>query len=53
MDPVTRKLLDNLFSGDATLRYEAFMSLISITSKPVDWTDEIWDDLLAMLHSKE
>lgn len=41
--------LDNLHSDDPDLRYKAFLYIIDITDKEVDWSYDVWDDLLNQL----
>jgi hypothetical protein len=49
MDQTTRQHLDNLHSNDPNQRYASFQYIIKITQQPVDWTYEVWDDMLALL----
>ena len=49
MDKTTRTNLDNLWSEDRDLQNNAFAYILKATDKPVDWTYEAWDELLANL----
>ena len=49
MDEKTRTNLDNLQSQDRELQNAAFLYLLEVTEKPVDWAYEVWDALVTML----
>lgn len=49
MDQPTQTLYSNLWSDDADLRYAAFTQLLETTKQPVDWADDVWDDLVDKL----
>ncbi len=53
MDKKIRTLLDNIYSEDGQLQNKAYMGLMSITEKPVDWAYEAWDELIAGLTHKD
>lgn len=53
MDEITREHFKTLNSNDPDVRYASFQYIISLTDNPVDWAYAVWDDLLAMLHSKD
>jgi len=49
MDTKTRASLDNLFSADKEIQNRAFLDLLEITEKSVDWAYEVWDEMVASL----
>ena len=50
MDEVTRKHVQNLhITDDDDARYESYKYVLAQTQEPVQWSYEIWDDMLAML----
>jgi hypothetical protein len=53
MDKATRTDWDNLRSQDGETRYQAFMRLLEITENSVDWTYEVWGELIANLSHKD
>ena len=53
MDETTRTNLEYLRSEDRQLQNEAFFSVLEATDKPVDWTYEVWDELVGMLTHKD
>ncbi|MCW3118159.1 MAG: hypothetical protein JWM28_2241 [Chitinophagaceae bacterium] len=53
MDQETRQHLENLHRNDRDQRYASFQFIIRLTQQPVDWAYEKWDDLLALLNSKD
>jgi len=53
MDETTRTNLANIHSTDKGLQNKAYFDLIEATDKPVDWTYEVWDGLLADLRHKD
>ena len=53
MDQATRTLLDNIHATDKDLQNKAYFALIEATDKPVDWTYEAWDPLVADLRHKD
>jgi lincosamide nucleotidyltransferase A/C/D/E len=53
MDEITKKKLAELWSTDRQVQYHAFLAVLAITDKPVDWAYEVWDDLLARLSHKD
>lgn len=52
MDRGLRKSFDNLRSTDRTLQNEAFQRLLKAIDKPVEWSYEVWDEMVAALSSK-
>ncbi len=48
MQPETQAIFADLKSDDGDVRYGAYNRVMAITSEPVDWAYEVWDDLLAM-----
>jgi hypothetical protein len=53
MDNTTRTNLDNLWSEDRDLQNKAFFHILEMTDKPVDWTYEVWDELVRNLDHKD
>ena len=53
MDQPLRKSFDELRSKDRALQYEAFQHVLQVTDRPVDWSYEVWDEMIAMLSSKD
>jgi hypothetical protein len=53
MDSKTQKHLDHLRSEDRDLQNEAFSYVLKETEKPVDWTYEVWDQLVEGLRHKD
>jgi hypothetical protein len=53
MNATLRASLDNLWSDDRALQNQAFLSVIKLTGEPVDWANEVWDELLANLSHKD
>lgn len=49
MNNNTRQHFNNLQLTDAHKRAAAFMALMKITDEPVDWTYEVWDELMFLL----
>ena len=49
MDKITRMHLDNLNSQDGDLRYKAFLYVLKVTDKRVDWAYEVWDEMVENL----
>src|SRR5258705_9847296 len=48
MDQTTKQHFDTLQSSDAQLRYSSFQYIMNVTKVPVDWTYEVWDDMLSL-----
>ena len=46
MDKLTRTHLDNLHSKDRELQNKAFFYILNVTEKPVDWTYDVWDEMI-------
>lgn len=53
MDNAMQINFGNLESEDKNLQYEAFMNIIEATKKEVDWTYEVWDELITGLTSPD
>jgi hypothetical protein len=53
MDEITRTNLDNLHSSDRELQNTAFFSVLEMTSQPVDWAYEVWEELVQTLKHKD
>ncbi|MFC2064862.1 hypothetical protein ACFLXB_07185 [Chloroflexota bacterium] len=53
MDSETRLIFNNLKSPDKNIRYQAFMEVLKVTERPVDWAYEVWDELITNLSSKD
>jgi hypothetical protein len=49
MDAITRTHMEALWSGDSERRYQAFLCILQVTEKQVDWAYEVWDDVVAKL----
>ncbi|WP_339730771.1 hypothetical protein [uncultured Gimesia sp.] len=49
MNKTTRTYLDQLASDDRELQHQAFLSLIKETDQPVEWTYEVWDEMVMNL----
>ncbi len=45
MDNDLKRCFIELSSKDDKLRFNALTTILEITDKPVDWVDEVWDDL--------
>jgi hypothetical protein len=46
MDEIIRTNMKNIHSQDKDLQNRAFTDLLMATDKPVEWTYEIWDELI-------
>ena len=53
MDNMTRTNLDNLWSTDRELQNQTFFYILEATNKPVDWTGEVWDEIVENLSHKD
>jgi len=53
MNTITQAHLDNLHSDDRELQNTAFFSVLEITTQPVDWAYEMWDELVQTLSHKD
>jgi hypothetical protein len=53
MDSKTQKHINNLRSEDRDLQNQAFSYILAATEKPVDWTYEVWDQLVEGLRHKD
>ena len=53
MDKAIRADITNIRSADRAVQGRAFRSLMEATEGPVNWADEVWDDLLAGLKHRD
>jgi hypothetical protein len=53
MNKITRTNLDNLRSENRELQNKAFFFILKATDKPVEWSYEVWDELVASLSHKD
>ena len=53
MGTTTPTGFNDLWSADRALQNKAFHHILDVTSTPVDWAYEVWDDLLANLRHKD
>src|SRR3989304_6350374 len=53
MNRITRTNLDNLLSLDGDLRYKALIYVLKVTDKRVDWTYDVWDQLVENLRHQD
>ena len=53
MNKTTRTNLDNLWSEDRELQNKAFFYMIEATDKPVDWANDVWDEMVEGLSHKD
>ena len=53
MDDKTRTSLGHLGSGDKELQYQGYLHLLEVTQEPVDWSYDVWDDMVARLSHKD
>jgi hypothetical protein len=49
MNKAARTNLDNLWTENRQLQHDAFIHILALTDKPVDWAYEVWDEMLANL----
>ena len=49
MDKLTRTHLDNIRSKDKELQNKAYFYILNVTERPVDWTYDVWDEMVAGL----
>jgi len=49
MDETASRLFDQLQSSDKEVRYQAYLGLIDIAERKVDWAYEAWDSLVSDL----
>lgn len=49
MNKTTRTNLQNIYSTDRVVQNKAYLDVLKVTEKPVDWAYEVWADLLAAL----
>lgn len=53
MNRTIRAHVDNIFSDDGQVQFEAYDYLMKETEKPVDWAYEAWDELVEGLTHKD
>jgi hypothetical protein len=53
MNEKIRTNLNNLWSKDRQLQNEAFLTILSVTNKPVDWAYDVWDEIVENLSHKD
>ena len=53
MDKTTRTNLNDLWSEDRQLQNKAFLYILAVTDKPVDWAYAVWDELIRNLSHKD
>lgn len=53
MDETTRIHFENIHSEDKDAQNKGYYALIEATDKPVDWTYDVWDKLVADLRHKD
>lgn len=53
MNKVTRTNLDNLWSEDRQLQYKAFLYILDVTDRPVDWAYDAWAEMMGNLSHKD
>lgn len=53
MDTIIRTYVDNISSNDKELQNKAYTYLLDETDQPVDWSYQIWDEMLAGLTNKD
>jgi hypothetical protein len=53
MNETTRIALVNVHSENRELQNKAFLHLLEETAQPVDWSYEVWDEMVATLEHKD
>lgn len=53
MDSTTAMHWEQLRSENGAVRLEALNAMLAATEQPVDWTYEVWDELVARLRHKD
>ncbi len=53
MNEITRTNLANLQSSDRDLQNQAYYFVMDVTNTPVDWTYDVWDELVKLLRHKD
>ena len=53
MDKSIRTQIDNIRSEDGDAQNKAFIDIINLTDKPVDWAHEVWDEMIYGLTDKD
>ena len=53
MDKTVRTQIDNIRSEKGDVQNKAFMYIINLTEKPVDWAYEVWDEMIEGLTHKD
>lgn len=53
MNKTIRANVNNLWSEERAVQNQAFLYILKVTDKPVDWAYEVWDELIANLRHKD
>jgi hypothetical protein len=53
MDKLTRTHLDNIRSKDKELQNKAYLYILNVTDKPVDWAYDVWGEMMAGLTNSD
>jgi hypothetical protein len=53
MEDTLRAHLNNLWSEDREVQNKAFLHVLAVTDKPVDWAYDAWDELMGNLTHKD
>lgn len=53
MDKIIRSNLDNIYSNDREIQHTAFIYVLEVSTKPVDWAYEVWDEMVQALSHKD
>ncbi len=53
MDRITRTHLNNLWSENRDLQNKAYSYILEATDKPVDWSYDVWDEMVGNLDHKD
>jgi hypothetical protein len=53
MNKTIQDNLNNLWTTDRAVQNQAFLYILKVTDKPVDWAYEVWAELIANLRHKD
>lgn len=53
MDKTIRTQIENIRSADRDLQNKAFTYVINLTDKPINWANEVWDEMVEGLTHKD
>ena len=53
MNKIIKANMGNLWSTDREAQNKAFVYILKVTDKPVDWAYEVWDELIENLKHKD